>query len=109
MKKHSQGLIRDQWKILLLFDYILIDMHTEARNRIRMNTKFSNEELSTILAGAVKGYASVEREGIPNDKVRLKNIYFGLKDQIPIVKIADSNLFPSKSNFLAVADGDRDQ
>ena len=42
MKKHSEGLLRDQWKIFLLFDYILIDMHTEARNRIRMNNKFTN-------------------------------------------------------------------
>lgn len=61
MKKFSQGMIRDEYKIILLFDYILIDMYSEANNRIRMNTRFTNEEISTILAGAVKGYASIER------------------------------------------------
>jgi hypothetical protein len=43
IKKHNQGLLRDDFKILLLFDYILIDVHTESHNRIRMNTRFSNE------------------------------------------------------------------
>jgi hypothetical protein len=41
--------------------------------------------------------------------VRLGNIYFGLKDQIPIVKVADSNLFPSKPNLMTIFEGDRDQ
>jgi hypothetical protein len=43
MKKVSQGMIRDEFKIILLFDYILIDMYSEANNRIRLNTRFSNE------------------------------------------------------------------
>lgn len=60
------------------------------------------------MGGAVRGYALIEREGIANDKIRLKNMYFGLKDQVPILKVADSNLFPTKSNFLSVASGDSD-
>lgn len=41
MKKYSQALLRDEFKLIMLFDYILIDVFSEARNRIRMNTRFS--------------------------------------------------------------------
>lgn len=85
-------------KIILMFDYVLIDLYGESHNRMKQNKRFTNEEIGTILAGSVKGFASVEALGIPTNKVRLRNIYFGLKEQTPIIKIADSNLFPTKSN-----------
>ena len=31
------------------------------------------------MCGAIRGYASLEENKIPNDKVRLRNIYFGIK------------------------------
>jgi hypothetical protein len=97
-KKSTTGLFGEEHKIVLLFDYVLIDLYEESMNRIKQNRPFAAEELGSILAGAIKGYASVEAQGFSNSKIRLKNIYFGLKDQTPIVKIADSNLFRTKPN-----------
>ena len=54
------------------------------------------------MAGAIRGYASLEENKIPNDKVRLRNIYFGIKDKSPITKIIDSRLFPSDNNVTTV-------
>lgn len=67
-------------------------------NRMKQSRPFTAEEIGSILAGAVKGFASVEAQGFLNNKIRLKNIYFGLKDQTPIVKVADSNLFRTRAN-----------
>lgn len=46
--------------------------------------------------------------GIPTNKVRLRNIYFGLKDQTPIIKVADSNLFPTRPNAEAIRNREED-
>lgn len=54
--------------------------------------------MGTILSGAVRGFAALEKLGIPNDKIKLKNVYFGLKEQTPIVKVADSHMFAIRSN-----------
>lgn len=95
---------------MLLFDYVLIDVYEESLNRAKQNRPFAAEELGTILAGSIKGFASIEAEGFQNNKIRLKNIYFGLKDQIPIVKVADSNLFRTKANvdMIRLRDSDTD-
>ena len=55
-----------------------------------------------IIFGTVKGYAALEEQKIPNDKVRVKNIYFGLKDKDPYIKVIDSKLFPTKSNLECI-------
>ena len=54
------------------------------------------------MAGAIRGYAALEERKIPNDKVRLRNIYFGIKDKSPITKIVDSKLFPTDNNLTIV-------
>lgn len=54
------------------------------------------------MAGAIRGYAALEEHKIPNDKVRLKNIYFGIKEKAPITKIIDSKLFPTDNNLNAI-------
>ena len=54
------------------------------------------------MAGAIRGYAALEEQKIPNDKVRLRNIYFGIKDKSPITKIVDSRLFPTDNNLTTV-------
>jgi hypothetical protein len=45
---------------------------------------------------------------IPNDKVRLKNIYFGIKDKSTNIKVIDSKLFPTDNNFLAIKNNHED-
>jgi hypothetical protein len=44
----------------------------------------------------------LEELKIPNEKVRLKNIYFGIKDKLTNVKVIDSKLFPTESNANAI-------
>ena len=102
IKKKSDGLFKDEFKILLFFDYILANSLVEYHNRVKKNNYFTAEELNVIIAGAIRGYSALETISIPNDKVRLKNIYFGIKDKSPIVKVIDSKLFPDQNNIGAV-------
>lgn len=60
---------------------------------------FSPEEINSILCGAIRGYAFLEELNLINDKIRIKNIYFGLKEKDPCIKITDSKLFPTSSNL----------
>ena len=76
-------------------------------NRKKQTKGFSSEEIGSILAATVNGYAFLEEQGIPNNKIRLSNIYFGTQEQNPIVKVADPNLFPSISNLEAVIKRER--
>ena len=99
IKKKADGLFKDEFKILLFFDYILINALVEYHNRVKKSNYFTAEELNVIIAGSIRGYSSLEVLSIPNDKVRLKNIYFGIKDKSPIVKVIDSKLFPDQNNL----------
>ena len=102
IKKKADGLFKDEFKILLFFDYILASALVEYHNRVKKGNYFTAEELNVIIAGAIRGYSSHEALSIPNDKVRLKNIYFGIKDKSPIVKVIDSKLFPDPNNVSTV-------
>lgn len=102
LRKKSDGLFKDEYKILLFFDYILANSQTEYNNRLKRSNYFTAEEINVIIAGAIRGYSALEASAIPNDKVRLQNIYFGIKDKLPIVKVIDSKLFPSDNNVTAV-------
>lgn len=71
-------------------------------NRKKQGKVFSSEEIGSIIAGSINGYAFLEEQGIPNNKIRLGNMYFGTSEEQPIVKVADPNLFPSVSNVETV-------
>jgi hypothetical protein len=59
------------------------------------------------MISCIKGYALIEREGesigqsslFRNDKIRLKNIFFGIKNKESLIKIAESSLLNEKSNL----------
>lgn len=102
IKKSESGFLKDEYKIILFFDYILIDLEKEVENRIKQKKPLSAEEIGNILAGVVNGYAFLEGQGISCTNVRLSNIYFGFKDSLPIVKVGDPNLFPTTPNFEMV-------
>ena len=44
----------------------------------------------------------MEEQNIPNTKVRLNNIYFGLTNGLPLPKVIDSKLFPTPTNMMAI-------
>lgn len=102
VKKKTDGLFSDSFKILLFFDYILTNALVEYQSRVQKKNSFTADEINIILCGAVKGYAALEAANIPNDKVRLRNIYFGVKDKQTNVKVIDSKLFPNANNITAV-------
>jgi hypothetical protein len=60
---------------------------------------FTKEEIINFISSTVKGYAGIERVGLCNDKVRLKNIFIGIKGREPIIKVAENSLIDQKSNF----------
>lgn len=59
IRKKSDGMFSEQYKILLFFDYILTSAQVQYSNRVLKNNPFSAEEINIILAGAIRGYASL--------------------------------------------------
>ena len=99
LEKKTDGIFSDEFKIVLFFDYVLTNLHEELASRKSKKQEFSPDEMSMIIHGTVKGYAALEEQKIPNDKVRIRNIYFGLKEKDPFIKVVDSKLFPTKTNL----------
>lgn len=59
-----------------------------------------------FITSTIRGYANLEREGFRTDTVRLKNIFIGLKNRESVIKVAETNLLASKSNYVyMVEDG----
>ena len=102
LKSRTDGLFSDEFRILLFFDYIITSSLAEYNNRQKKKLPFSADEINTIMIGAIRGYAALEEKKVANDKVRLRNIYFGIKDKSPITKIVDSKLFPTENNLTVV-------
>lgn len=103
IKKKSDGIFSDEYKILLFFDYVLVDLQKEYISRKEKKQYFTAEEINIIMVGTVKGYAALEQLNVPNDKVRLGNVYFGLTENgLTITKVIDTNLFPTPNNLTAI-------
>jgi hypothetical protein len=60
-----------------------------------------------LICGALRGYAALEEQNIPNSKVRLNNMYFGLAGGLPLPKVVDSKLFPTAVNSVAIFQGQK--
>ena len=59
IKKKTDGLFKDEFKILLFFDYILASSLIEYNNRVKKSNYFTAEEINVIIAGAIRGYAAL--------------------------------------------------
>ena len=55
-----------------------------------------------FIISAIRGYASIERAGFKTDKVRLRNIFVGIKNKEPLIKVAETNLIAPDSNYEAM-------
>ncbi len=100
IKAKSDGLFRDEYQIILFFDYIVASLEKEYLNRADKSNYFSADDINVIMSGGIKAYAELENNNIPNSKVRLENIYFGLENlNEPTMKVIDSKLFPDPSNI----------
>lgn len=84
----------------------MTSLFSEYKNRLKNQRFFTNEEINILICGALKGYAALEAQNIPNTKVRLNNIYFGLSNGLPLPKVIDSKLFPTPTNAMAVRKGE---
>lgn len=76
-----------------------MNFQRELFNRTNKQISFTKEEIMNFINSTIKGYADIERGGFPTDKVRLKNIFIGIKDRDPIIKVAETNLLASNSNY----------
>ena len=83
----------------------MTSLRAELNNRIQNQKYFTNEELNVLASGLIQGYAALEAEKIINDKVRINNIYFGIKEGSSLPKVIDSSLFPSPTNIQAIKNG----
>lgn len=62
-------------------DYPFVNFSKEISNRLSKKINFSQEEIYSFVSSTVKGYTNIEQAGFKTDKVRLKNIFFGIKNR----------------------------
>ena len=55
-----------------------------------------------MASSAIKGYSSIERAGYKNDKVRLRNMFIGIRSKHPVLKVAETNMISMESNYDAI-------
>lgn len=79
--KSAEGFFGDKKKLLVIIDYPFISFQREIGNRIVKKISFTKEEVVNFVSSTVKGYAAIERAGFKTDRVRLKNIFIGIKNK----------------------------
>ena len=106
INKSTDGFFGEKYRIIVIADYPFINFQRELFNRLHKKISFTKEELMNFITSTIRGYANLEREGFRTDTVRLKNIFIGLKNRESVIKVAETNLLASKSNYVyMVEDG----
>jgi hypothetical protein len=59
LKKKTDGLFSDEFKVILFFDYVVASLYSEYQNRYKKKSYFLPEEINIIMAGAIRGYAAL--------------------------------------------------
>ena len=94
IEKEADGFFSKTKKLIVIVDYPLTNMQKELNSRLVNNLEFNREEIINVLISCIKGYAIIEnnREAnasiFRNDKIRLKNIFFGIKNKDSLIKVA---------------------
>ncbi len=94
-----EGFFRDSKKILLVLEYPLVSLKREFHNRMLNKLQFDKEEITRILYSAIRGYATIERAGSANNKVRMAHIFVGVQSKESTIKVIDSGLLSGPSNL----------
>lgn len=97
--KITDGFFSDKHRIIIIVDYPFMNFQKEIVNRTQKQISFTKEEAMNFITSAIHGYASIERAGFKTDKVRLRNIFFGIKNKEPVIKVAETNLIAPQSNY----------
>ena len=84
-------------------EYPLISIKREFNNRLLNKIDFDLHEIKSFIFITIKAYAALERAGCPNDKVRLAHIFMGLQLKESVIKVIDSDLLLTKSNFKCMS------
>jgi hypothetical protein len=81
LEKTSEGFFGQVKKVFVIIDYPFISFQKEISNRVTKKISFPKEEIVAFITSTVQGYAGIERAGLPTDKVRLSNIFIGIKNK----------------------------
>jgi hypothetical protein len=86
-------------KATIIMEYPLVSIKREFTNRLLTNVDFQIEEIRNFIQSTIVGYATLERSGCLNDKVRLAHIFMGLQMKESVIKVIDAELIHKPSNF----------
>lgn len=86
--KSADGFFGERKKVFIIIDYPFINFQREVADRIVKKISFTKQEINNFLTSTIKGYSAIERAGYHADKVRLKNIFVGIKSKQPVIKVA---------------------
>lgn len=88
INKSVDGFFGEKKKIFIIIDYPFLNFQKEIADRLSKKIGFTKEEVLNFLCSTVRGYSNIEKAGFQTDKIRLKNIFIGIKNRQPIIKVA---------------------
>jgi DNA-directed RNA polymerase subunit F len=97
--KNTDGFFSTRKKIIVVLDYPFINLHREIANRTAKKIPFTGEEVRSILVSAVKGFTAIEAASYPVDKVRLRHIFFGIRNRESVIKVTEASLITKHTNY----------
>ena len=71
----------------------------EYNTRLLKNIDFETREIADVVFACIPAYAFLERSGSNNDKIRVAHIFIGLENKESKIKVIDSDLLLTHSNF----------
>lgn len=97
--KTTDGFFAEKRKLIVVLDYPFINLHREIANRTAKKIPFNLEEIRNIIGSTIKGYKAIEDAGYQNNKVRLRHIFFGIKNRESVIKVTEGSLIAEASNY----------
>ncbi len=76
-----------------------MSLKREFNNRLLNKLDFQLQEIQNFIYATIRGYAALERQALPNHKVRMAHIFMGLKTRDSSIKVIDSELLEKASNL----------
>ena len=86
-------------KCTMVIEYPFMSIKKEYNTRLLKNIDFDTKEIADVVYASIPAYSFLEKSGSHNDKIRVAHIFVGIDNRESKIKVIDSDLLLTKSNF----------
>ena len=79
-----------------------MSLKKEYNGRLLKGIDFNTNQIADVIFASIPAYAFLQRSGSHNDKIRLAHIFVGIDNKDTKIKVIDSDLLMTESNFQEI-------